>query len=62
MIRRHIIIKQLKSFHKLPVLLSEALIYAADFSKSSQYLISRKPNKRESMYSMETDGQTEGQM
>jgi hypothetical protein len=62
MIQRRIIINQLKSLYKLPALLSEALIYWTDFSRSSQYLISRKSTEWEPMCSMGTDGQTEGQM
>lgn len=61
-IQRRIVINQLKSLHKLLDLLSEALIYTTDFSKSSKYLISQKSNKGESMCSIVTDGQREGQM
>jgi hypothetical protein len=62
MIQRLIIINQIKSLHKLSALLSEALIYSTDFGKCSQYLISLKPNKWESMCSVETDGQMDGQI
>jgi len=62
MIQRRIITNQLKSLHKLSVLLAEASIYSTDFSKCSQYLISRKPNKWDSMCSVETDGRMDGQM